>query len=305
MAILFPAQQVPLIIGWGFGLVLTQSHEVLILYRKDFIFAALVEAGSLVGLIIPLVWLGENLTLTHLILLFGSLNLAKGSIFLLRFRQDTLAGFDSRNRLDLSYFPLAFSFFLLGFTGLLSSRVDLYAVNFFLVKNEVGQYQVFSTFLIYMESVSAFILMPFAKNIYRLGHSTILKISIRLFIIGVLILLPSLVAIHLGLTYLYHFTLPVAFLGLGGFSVLPIYFYLPLIYSLYKENLQTTVLKINIFGIVVSLILNLILLPRVGMVGAVITLAVVKWLILVIYLIQGRTTRHSYGLAVSKLSSSS
>jgi len=309
IGILFPPAQVPAIILWALGLVLTQTHEVLILYRKDFIFAALVEAVGLVVLVTCVLWLGQNLSLNHLLLLFAATTLVKGLSFLIRFRKDTLprtgSGVNLGGSFEIHYFTWAFTFFLLGFSGMLNSRIDLYTVNYFLPKSEVGHYQVFSNFMIYVQSISAFILMPFAKNVYRLQYNTISKISVRLFLFGLAILLPSLVAIHLILTYLYQFSLPTIFFIAGGLSILPIYFYLPIIYALYKRDLQTTVLKINIFGIGGSLILNIILLPRLGMVGAVITIAVMKWLALGIYLACGRTIRTRDASAVSELSPTS
>ncbi|NIP28826.1 MAG: hypothetical protein GWO38_34725, partial [Phycisphaerae bacterium] len=136
--------------------------------------------------------------------------------------------------------------------------------------------------------VSAFILIPFVKSIYRLGYRSIQKMSIRLFGLGLLMLAPALWLIHLMLTYIYQFTLSPYFLLVGGLFVLPIYFYLPIIYALYKTDRETVVLKINIIGTALNFGLNLLLLPRVGMIGAVIASAISQWAMLVVYLVQNK-----------------
>ena len=57
---------------------------------------------------------------------------------------------------------------------------------------------------------------------------------------------------------------------------------------LYKDNQPSTVLAINVAGILLKLALNLILLPRLGLLGAVMSVGVIQWLILVAYWLRGR-----------------
>jgi O-antigen/teichoic acid export membrane protein len=277
---------------WSLGLVLFQSYDVLIVYKKDFLFAALVESLTLTALALTIIGLGTEITLEWLIFLFGLVYLFKAGIYLLRYHPLTtpqvISPVSLAHRFEFKYFKLAFPFFLLGFSGMLQSRIDLYAVNIFLSKSEVGQYQVFINLMIYLQSVSAFILIPFVKSIYRLGYRSIQKMSVRLFGLGLLMLAPALWLIHLMLTYIYQFSLSPHFLLAGGLFVLPIYFYLPIIYALYKTDRETVVLKINIIGTALNFGLNLLLLPRVGMIGAVIASAISQWAMLVAYLMQNK-----------------
>jgi len=290
---------------WGLGLVVYQACEVLILYRKDFVFATLVELGSLGAQVAAVAWFERRIDPDRLIVVFALATLLKASVFLARYRRHTLIVTSSRARLwgrfDARYFSLAFPFFLLGFSGLLQSRIDLYSVNFFLPKSEVGQYQVFMTFMIYLQSVSAFVLAPFLKSLYRLSYRTILGLSAKLFAFGALVLFPGLVLVYVVLVAHYHFDLPLTFMLVGGLLALPIYFYLPIIYALYKAGSQSTVIKINLLGIGVNLLLSLILLPRVGMIGAVVAGAAAQWVMFAGYLIQSRTIRETYAGAVPEL----
>jgi O-antigen/teichoic acid export membrane protein len=295
-----PIRRLPLVMLWILGLTLYQAYDVLILYKRAFAFSVLVELGSLAVLASMIVWLRSSVDLDLLIALFGVMHVAKAAVFLLRFRAHAIERY--LGRFELNYFVLAFPFFLLGFSGMLQSRIDLFCVNYFLSRSEVGQYQVFANFLIYVQTASYFVLNPFVKSIYRLGYNTILKMSLRLFMFGILMLFPALVAVHLILSHLYRFTLSWYVLVVGGLFVVPIYFYLPIIYTLYKANLQSIVLKINLLGIAVNLLLSLLLLPRLGMIGAVIAIALAQWSMFIAYLVQGRVVRDDRVFAVSELS---
>ncbi len=277
----FPPGRTLLLIGWGLGQVWVQSYDVLVLYRRDFLFAALVELGRL-ALMASVIWQqGTQATVDTLIALFCGAYLAQAAALTWRFWRQSFAGL--AGRIDLAYFRQAFPFFLLGLSGLLQSRMDLYAVNFYLQPAQVGQYQVFMNLMIYAQSVSAFVLLPFVKSLYRLPTRTILKIAARLGGLGALLLAPFLALAHLALAYLYRFDLPPLMLAVGGLFILPIFFYLPAIYALYKDNEQSAVIWVNGLGIAANFGLNLLLLPRLGMVGAAAAGAAAQWLMLLAY----------------------
>ncbi|MCX7852199.1 MAG: hypothetical protein N2383_05395, partial [Caldilineales bacterium] len=112
--------------------------------------------------------------------------------------------------------------------------------------------------------------------------------SQQMFLFAISIVLPVLLVIDLILRFLYKIDLSYEFLILGGLYVLPLYYYISIIYELYKNNLQKIVLFVNLSGIVAKLILNLILLPRIGSIGALLSSAIVVWLVLVFYVHQRR-----------------
>ncbi|MFQ5613245.1 MAG: lipopolysaccharide biosynthesis protein [Anaerolineae bacterium] len=289
----FSRQRTLLMILWSFSLVFYQSYEVVILYNRAFVFAALVELSALALPLAAITILGPRLAVDHLLWLFGLTTLAKALVFLVRFRRQTVSGLRTvrLDRFQPGYFRLAFPFFLLGFSGLLQSRIDLYAVNYFLSERDVGQYQVFINFMIYLQALAAFTLLPFVKSIYRLSYRAILKISMRLFGLGIVIVVPALAVAHLALTRFYHFQLPFHFLVFGGLFALPVYFYSPVIYGLFKANQESVVIKVSFLGAGINFLLNVILLPQVGLVGAIIASAAVQWLTFFIYLGQSRALR--------------
>jgi O-antigen/teichoic acid export membrane protein len=295
-----------LLVLWCLGLVLDQSFDALILYKKDFALSTVIELGGLAVMAMAIASAGSRIDLDSLIALSSAVALLKAAVLLLHFRAYTLSVAGKwlawSGRFDARYFALAFPFFLLGFSGLLQSRIDLYTVNYFLPKSAVGQYQVLTTFLIYLQSISAFILMPFVKNLYRLGYRAILALSAKLFVFGALLLLPALAVIQLVLRVHYRFDFPLHFVVVGGVFALPVYFYLPIIYALYKAGAQSIVVKINGFGIAVNLLLSLLLLPRVGIIGALTAAAVAQWAMFAAYLLQSRAIRDEHVITLPELS---
>ncbi|HRQ40285.1 MAG TPA: hypothetical protein PLD25_20430 [Chloroflexota bacterium] len=285
IALWFYPGQAGWVILWGAALALRQSFNVLVTYKRDFTFAALVEIAGLGVMVTAVLLNGDTLSTGWLIRLFALTALARSMALLFRFRW-VVGGW--YGRFHFPYFRLAFPFFLLGFVGMLNSRLDLYLVSLYLPAAEVGSYQVFANFLLYLQSLAAFMLLPFVKSIYRVRYPTIRKISLTSGGLGLLITPPAMILLYVLLTYLYGIRLPPPFFLFGALAVWPIFFFLPVIYGLYKAERETAVLQVNIISIGLALGLNLLLLPRWGMLGVVIAMAVVKWAVLLIYLARGR-----------------
>ncbi|MBE2197664.1 MAG: hypothetical protein IAE79_03570 [Anaerolinea sp.] len=283
-ALLYP-QTAGWIILWGVALALHQSCAVMVTYKRDFLLAAGVELVGLAGMVTAVFCAGEAITPNWLLRLFALTTLAKAIGLLLRYRAIVWGG---DGRFQPRYFLLALPFFLLGFGGMLNSRIDLYIVALYFPAEAVGTYQVFSSFLLYVQALAGFVVLPFVKTIYRLPYTAIRPMARSLFGLGCLIVPAAMIALSFLLSRLYGILLPSTFFWLGGLAVLPIFYYLPIIYALYKAEKQTTVLLVNLLGIVSALLLNLTLLPRLGLIGAIGAMALIKWLALLIYDWQGR-----------------
>ena len=205
----------------------------------------------------------------------------KAMLWLLIFR-DMLKGL--RPRFEARYFGHAAAFFLLGFSGMLNSRIDLYTVSALLNEQATGRYQIFINLMLYLQAMAQFIMLPFAKSVYRLDDVTIRYMMMRLFRVGIIIVPFALVAAHILLLWVYGIQYDLMFMLLGGLFVLPIYAYLPLIHRLYKRNEQGAVLKKNIVSAGGNLGLNLLLLPVWGIHGALFSSALMQWTSLIYYL---------------------
>ena len=277
---------------WCLGLIGVQSMESLIVYRLDFLHAALVEvAGSL--LVLALVWNAASPpTAMDLATWFALASWLKLAALLLRHRRSTFDG--GAGRFDPTYFRRALPFFLLGLTGLLQSRADLYAATWLLPAETLGSYQVLLTMLVLLQSGSAFLLAPVTRALYRLRHHSILRLSRRLLTVGLFVVATGLVGIHFALDHLYRNPLSLCLLLLGGAMILPSYYYLPSIYELFRNSRQTAVVRINLAAAAWSFVLSLLLLPVLGLAGALLAAATAQWGMLVAYVsLAGSVSRHA------------
>ena len=265
--------------GWlalcALGLLLDQAYDVVVLYRRAFVYALLVEVLGVALLALPILWLGPALTADTLLAVFALSNLAKAAALALRFRALATPGW--AGGVDLRQLRGALPFFLLGFSGLLQSRADLYTVSALLGERTLGQYQVFSNLMLYGQAVAGFVLLPFVKGLYRLSYQASLRLAARLSLLGLAVLALFLPAAHLTLTWLFRLDLPPLMLVFGGLSIWPIFFYLPIIYALFKAERPAAVIAINVLGVGVSVLLNLALLPRFSLVGAAAATAAAQW----------------------------
>ena len=292
LALLYPANDWPFLAAWSLALFFYQSYDVLIVFRKRFPAAAILEFSSLLLVIGAVLLDRHSLTVSALIVIFAAINILKALAYSVLFRRDIFSGRrwgltrlqQFRERFNPHYFSLALPFFLLTFSGMLRSRIDLYAVNIFLTPTDVAQYQVFINFMLYLQAAAGFMVQPFVKSVYRLDYASIRKISWRLALAGVLIIPPGLVTVRILLTQLYEIFLPPTMYLWGGLYVLPIFFYLPTIYALFKADQQTMVIKVNFAGVALGFSLNLLLLPRFGLLGAIVSAAVWSWIAFFIYL---------------------
>ncbi len=292
----WPGARWPLALVWLLALVIAQAHDAAIVYRRRFVPAAGVELAATALTVGGILASGPGLGVDVLVAIFALAAAVRALALSLLFRGDVWSGFGlhpaTLARLwQPSQLRLAFSFFVLGLTGMLHSRVDLYSVNYFLSPTEVGAYQVFSSFLLTIQALSAFLLTPFLKGVFRLGYDAIARVAARLFGFGLIIIGPALGLIYIILTFLYHLPLPASFYLLGAFYTLPIFYFLPTIYALYKAERQHFVLAVNLGGLAAKLALNIVLLPRLGLIGAILSATLVHWGVLFCYLFLGRKLR--------------
>ncbi len=282
---------------WGIGALLYKSFDVLVLFHRRFLTALALEV-IVIGLIVGIIWWQPaSLGVDLLIMLFAISAWLKAVGLLWLFRREITRG--ENGQFEAVFFMKALPFFLLGFSGMLQSQTDLYCVVWFLTREDAGFYQVFINMMIYLQVIASLILQPFLKNIYRLSQQAIRKISLKLFLLGICMILPSLTAVWALLTYLYQFALNATLLILGGLFVLPIYAYLPIVYQLYKAGGEKQVLWVNIGGIVINLLLNLLLIPRWEVAGALAASAAAQWGMLLVYIFFEKkgTTAHEAHLS--------
>lgn len=261
----FNVEYLWLLIGFSLSHHAYQSLTPIIRHNRQFIPAVVVELVSISSL---LFWLLMKYNIGIEVILKGLviINLFKFSALLIK-----LLGKNSSKvtiRLDWRYWLNAFPFFMLAISGMLASKVDLYLVDYFLSVVELGSYQIMVTFALFIQSVSALILLPFVKNMYRIDATTSLKITSISLAIGLLIVVFGFPVLWIIGNEIYGFKLESAFYVLLTLSCLPSYGYVPLIHQLFKEHKEFNVVVINLCVMVTNLLLSYLLIPEIGVLGA-------------------------------------
>ncbi len=261
---------------------LYRSYDVVILFKRQFTVPVILETAGFIFIASYILLDRKNTSLNRLVSAFTAAELCKAIIIFFLFNKE----FKMLSvKFNTTYFSLAFPFFLLEITGLLQSKTDLICVTSLLSKDKIAQYQVYINFLLLVQSAAGFVIAPFIRNIYRMKKKSIEKLSWRYFGFGIMLAFGSVFFVNFFLTYFYHFSIPLCTLITGAFFIIPIFYYTIVIYNLFKLNKQKSVVILNIVGIGISAILNLILIPlsKDGISGAILAIAITQWVLLLIY----------------------
>jgi len=273
-SLLFPAGLRGLALGWMLAATCQQAFDAAVVHRRRFMLAFLLEATGAAVLIAAVMAAGPDLTVAHLVGLFAVVQAGKATGFAVAFRRLLLPAWVGS--VDPRHLVAASPFFLLGLAGLLQSRVDLYVVDRVLPAPDVGMYLVLANALLLLQAGANFLFVPVLRDVYTRSEEFQRRIARRLLLAGVLLVPPGLVGIHLALTRLYLFEVSWHVVAVGAVVVLPVYVHLPLVYRLYRANREHVVLRVSVAGVVVNLVLSVVLVPRLGILGALLAAAVTK-----------------------------
>ncbi len=262
------------LVVWALGRFLYQSCEVLVQYNRHFTLSIMVEAMGLIILAGGILFLGEKLTVQLIVMLFAVAMGLKAIALLSSYAMDLLRpapqnnesgnpNWSSRHQL-----VAAFPFFLVGFAGMLQSRADLYIVSIFMDKVTLGQYHVYLSFLIFSQVFASILLRPYAKNLMRLGTSSMRKLAIQYISAGIAITLVSTVAIYLVIALFYGFQLSFLLYVIGYFYVVIYYTYQIKAYELGRNYQQKDVATFGLVAGVINLVGSYLLIPIFSIEGA-------------------------------------
>jgi O-antigen/teichoic acid export membrane protein len=252
----YPIREAGIIILWILGLHITQSMEVLLNFKRNFLSALLVELLAFSMLMLSL-YLTEIRNLYQLMYVYACYHLLRSACYILLFRheigQPELA-------FERKYFKNAYIFFILGIIGFLQSRIDFLIFTFFGDAAQIGMYQVISAYYIFIHAVGTLIVFPFVKNIYRMADQTVDALQQKIILAASGLVFLSLLFLYLLNTFVYHFELDASVYLLGIGIIYPPYFYVIKIFQIYKYNQQQQVLKTGVIAICINSIIAIILL---------------------------------------------
>jgi hypothetical protein len=276
----FPMFSGAFIFLWILGRFLSHSAEPLVIYEKAFQTSISIETVSFVFFCTAFLSF-NNPDAFVLLVLYSLYQLVKGIGYWWHFRNFL----DRRYfKLDWKYYSTAFPFFLLSILGFFASKADVYLVENLGNAVMTSDYQVINGLLVFVMSVSAFLYAPFTKNMYRMTTEATLKSKRWLAASGLLIVPPSLLAIHCILRFYADIRLPFLFYFVAFLYVLPTYLYGIEIVGLFRQKKEKTVVAILFIGTTVNTALSALLLYLdYGIIGALVGSAIAQWLILSLF----------------------
>jgi O-antigen/teichoic acid export membrane protein len=275
------------ILLWGSSLFISNSVEALIIQRKRFLGAffadlsgltvqaalilapATVELSSVCGSFA----IGQAVRAVLLVIVSGA---DPWVIFTLR---GMLVEWGSRFR---SQIIAAIPFFLIGVSGLLGSRMDLYMVNLLAGREQAGMYQVVSGLFLQYQVLPGLIVMPIARELYRLDRSSMWRASGRLARLGGILIIPFMLIAWSLFSLVFHFELSWTIYLAGALATFPSYGYVPLINLLFKHHQERTVMWASFLAAGVMVLLTIALVPRLGVSGGLFAAAAGQWSILLV-----------------------
>lgn len=271
----FRSEHLPALIPWLCAWFLHQSFEVLAHYGKRFRLWALIEsAGSL--FILGALWFARHdLDLTGLIRIYTLAAILKCLISAICFRR-VLAGWNGW-RTDFNLLATALPFLMLSLTHVLQVKTDIFCIDAMLGREQTGIYQIFLSFLVYIKTGAYYVTAPFQKNIYRLRKAGRERYR-RLLFAGAWVLIPlGLVFVYVLMTHVYRISPPPSLYLLGGIFALPFYLFLPHINEAIRAGHYGRVFTFDLLSVALNLALNLVLIPRFHLVGALAANACGQW----------------------------
>ena len=268
IAVLAPA------LVWVGAQILAQSHDVLILYHRAFRLQIAAEVSATVVVLGALLWALPDIDAAGILWLLAGTTATKAVA--LRLLLAARLGDTFGAGLDFGLLRRSAPFLLLGLSGLLGSRVDLYCVAAMLDAREVARYQVLIKMLLYLQALSNLILLPFVRDIYTMGTDDILGLTWRFTALGAGLSAFGVAAVWALMAFAYQLPVGAALIAIGYAYVVQMYLALPLIYALYKDGHERVVLNANIAMVACNLAGNLVLIPRLGLVGALLSTLVVQ-----------------------------
>jgi hypothetical protein len=251
-----------------------QSFDPVITYTRAFAFGALSELAGSLWLIVGIVVMREDLRMEAVVMLFALAQAMRVAPFLLRYGRTFLLG--AYPSMQFRYFHVALPFFLLGFAGLLVARMELYCLlandepDGAVTETDVGHYQIWTNLLIYLQSVAAFIIQPLTKFLYRLPVKSVWKFTRRMIGWGTGVVVLGLPFTWVLLTYWYRIEIPWTLYPLAFLYVVPVFYSAPLILHLFRHQAQRHVLLVNGAAILLNLGTSILLIPRMGIAGAMV-----------------------------------
>jgi O-antigen/teichoic acid export membrane protein len=252
------------------------SYDALLVYDQKFEIQFVAE---IIGII--LVFLGFLMfpvfNLILIIYLFSLSYLVKLCILFFSFNHSFAKisiRFSFRNMLQ------AFPFFLIGFSGWLASKCDIYVVSYFFSKKELSEYQIFISCFLILQAIPAYLVLPINKHLFRLSQHSIKKIKSKLLLYSFPIIVLFTILFWIVLKCFMQIQYSNLTYFFGALASVPTFLYIVDIIQLYKNNKEKIIMKLSFVTAGLNLIMLFLLTPNFRILGAIISVCIAQWVYL-------------------------
>lgn len=253
---LYPLHQIVFLILWLLCSFIYNSFLVIIYYNRDYIKSIFIEIAGFFALVIQLYFLKNNLNIDLLIRSYAICIVIKVMIAIIYYYK--FLNF-KEIKLNFSILKLSLPFFLLGISGFLQSKIDVYAYRIFYSGKLLGEYQIISGFFIFSQSVVMLLMFPYVKNIYRMSTNSINTLKKGIMIYG--FILNAIIVTGISFTLLFfEIRLSLFQLILGFLIGYPCYIYTIDILIYFKTFKEKTVISISVISLVINFVLSILFL---------------------------------------------
>ena len=260
---------------WLVAELVVQSHGVIILYARRFTAGVAIEATATLLSLGLIMLINADLSVFSLVAVFTLTTWGKAALLSAGLAEVTGLPTSWRTlrtrwvgQVRPAWLGLALPFFVMGLTGMLQSRLDLYVMTAERSAAEVGRYQVMINLLIYLQTVANLVLVPFVQDLYRMPTAAMRRVARWLALGGAVFALPATALAWWALAWVWRVRLGWPMVAVAAGYVWVVWLYLPDVYTLYKLKRERTVLVMNAVGAGLNLALNLWWVPRYGALGA-------------------------------------
>ncbi|MDN3664286.1 lipopolysaccharide biosynthesis protein [Algibacter miyuki] len=186
-------------------------------------------------------------------------------------------------KISIQEFKSGLPFFILGLSGWLISKADIYVVDFYLEKAQLAEYQLLITSFLMLQALAAYITIPFTKHMYRVSPLVVQKIKYRLYVIAIPLTVLGAFFIWIMMEYFMQLGFSYIYYILGALIALPCYFYTLNIMELLKTHKEQAIIYISLFGFLVNISLILLVIKSHGILGVLGSVCISQWVVLIAY----------------------
>lgn len=252
------------------------SYDVLLVYKNKLELQLTTEITGILIVIIGF-FLFPIFNLTTILYLFCLSFFAKISILFFCFNHSfkkIIIVFSFKNILT------TYPFFLIGFSGWLASKSDIYVVSYFFTKKELSEYQMLISCFLILQAIPAYLVLPINKHLFRMSDNSIKKIKIKLLGITIPVVAIFSLTIWFCLKSFMQIEYDVIIYFLISISTIPTFIYIIDILQLIRNNKEKAVMKFSFIIVALNLTLLLMLVPHFKILGAIISVCISQWLYL-------------------------